>query len=436
MNGAQEQDKTIVLSELLKKNLSIPSYQRAYEWEKKNVFTLLDDIYKYYLEDRTTNLGAIIVHKDKDKDRYEIVDGQQRLITLSLLLRALDFSYDNDLLKNKILCTDNVEARIVKNYQSIKDFLRLISKDESWNQEKFSNYIKQRICFYILAAKTRDEAFQLFDGRNSKYKDLTPIDLLKAYHLGVIGDADKYEMRDILEPWHKNINDPFSIDDSCNKVEYLFNHVLFNIYNWSLNKETRDFTKEDIYLYKGYKENDAYPYVDYCRKNNSFQVNKPFKAGEGFFKMIEKYVKDLEIIIENRGLKTKLPPEVTEGDIFDYRLRRINYLYYSAMLTFFDRFGDQIKPYYAEMVEEFIFNYCVVLRVNKGVIGVSQLNKYVLDPRETKYNFFFECNNALDVEELLKLENAEFDMTINEKERVADMRRELRDCLIKRKVTS
>ncbi|MDO4800989.1 MAG: DUF262 domain-containing protein, partial [Prevotellaceae bacterium] len=73
--------------------LSIPEYQRPYKWTARNAIQLLDDI----LEARNANkevyrVGTLILHRDSYADgnkRYNIVDGQQRTITFSLLLHAL-----------------------------------------------------------------------------------------------------------------------------------------------------------------------------------------------------------------------------------------------------------------------------------------------------------------------------------------------------------
>lgn len=342
INGAQRQDEITTLAELLDKNLTIPSYQRAYEWEKKNVLTLLDDIYKYYAKRKNINLGAVILYQNKDV--FEIVDGQQRLITLSLLIKALHKNYNNQLLDNPILCIANTETRIINNYASINDYINMLARSEDWNGEDFYHYLANNISFYVLQAKTQDEAFQLFDGRNSKYKDLTPIDLLKAYHLGALDD-NVFEKREILQQWDKNINESFSIDDSCNKIEYLYNNILFNIYNWSLNKPTKSFSKEDVYLYKGFKEDDKYAYVEYCRDNNKYQINKPFKSGKDFFITTSEYIKTLDKLIKKYNFKERIITETNITDGFDHRFRCINYLYYGALFAFFDRFGNKVKNF-------------------------------------------------------------------------------------------
>ena len=65
----------------------IPRYQRAYAWEDKEIVQPIDDINDsvgdYYI-------GSLVVAKVKGREeRYEVVDGQQRLTTLYLLLHYL-----------------------------------------------------------------------------------------------------------------------------------------------------------------------------------------------------------------------------------------------------------------------------------------------------------------------------------------------------------
>ena len=410
--------KELGLLELLNQNLIIPSYQRPYEWEKSNVYILLDDIYSNYEKGDNINLGTIILNK-KDIN-YEIVDGQQRLVTLSLLIKILDEKINIKLLDEKIFCFSNTENKIIQNYKAIREFMNRLINLEQLDINKFKNYIMKSILFYVLETKNSDEAFQLFDGRNSKYKDLTPVDLLKAYHLGALPkNYSKDKKGKLLKEWNQNIKKSFSIDSSCNKVEYLYNNVLFNIYNWSLNKDIRVFTKNDIYLYKGFVENEKYSYVKYYKNNNLYQINKPFKAGEDFFHMTNKYIKKFDLLIENKNLKEKTNLLLDE---YDFNLRFINYLYYDALFAFYDKFGENIKGYYKDAIEDYIYKYSLILRVKNKLVNVKSLNYYVLN---SKYNFFFECNNALKVEELIKLELDNIGNRPNKNEKLGEMRSKL-----------
>ena len=77
------------------KTFLIPDYQRQYSWKKEHCETLWDDI-ELFLEnalnkqDEEYFLGSIVGFVDENnKNVFEVIDGQQRITTLSLLFRAL-----------------------------------------------------------------------------------------------------------------------------------------------------------------------------------------------------------------------------------------------------------------------------------------------------------------------------------------------------------
>ena len=66
--------------------LAIPNYQRPYKWTAKNAIQLLDDIIHAKKENKETyRVGTLILHHEEGYSTYNIVDGQQRTITFSLL---------------------------------------------------------------------------------------------------------------------------------------------------------------------------------------------------------------------------------------------------------------------------------------------------------------------------------------------------------------
>ena len=69
-------------------NFFIPSYQRGYRWKSRQVSQLIDDINAFTPTESTPFyfLQALAVAKDIEKDRVNVVDGQQRLTTLNLIL--------------------------------------------------------------------------------------------------------------------------------------------------------------------------------------------------------------------------------------------------------------------------------------------------------------------------------------------------------------
>ena len=79
------------IADVMNLNLQIPNYQRPYCWEMENVRQMLTDI-QYSKESgrQKYRIGSVILHQDGDT--YNIVDGQQRLTTLSLLRKACGYT--------------------------------------------------------------------------------------------------------------------------------------------------------------------------------------------------------------------------------------------------------------------------------------------------------------------------------------------------------
>lgn len=120
----------------------IPRYQRAYAWEDKEIVQLIDDI-----NDSVGNyyIGSLIVAKVKGREeRYEVVDGQQRLTTLYLLLHYL-FSHDGQV--GEVGKTLSFDCRPNSNYtlEHIQDLLsdaKSLVGDEDRLEQSILNGLK------------------------------------------------------------------------------------------------------------------------------------------------------------------------------------------------------------------------------------------------------------------------------------------------------
>lgn len=85
------------LENLFKSMYDVPVYQRPYSWDKEQVEVLLNDIIEAYQSDSKDEgyyTGNIIVYDKNDKingliTKYDIIDGQQRITTFTLILMAL-----------------------------------------------------------------------------------------------------------------------------------------------------------------------------------------------------------------------------------------------------------------------------------------------------------------------------------------------------------
>ena len=86
----------ITIAELIGKgSFCIPKYQRGYRWTQDEVKKLLNDIYEFNADETNSSeyycLQPIVVKKNKEGE-YWIVDGQQRITTISLILGAIPVS--------------------------------------------------------------------------------------------------------------------------------------------------------------------------------------------------------------------------------------------------------------------------------------------------------------------------------------------------------
>lgn len=88
-------DKGRIINDFIepnKRQYAIPVYQRNYEWSKEQCVKLFDDIVQAYKNDRTHFCGSVVYAPLKEEHNihyYVIIDGQQRLTTIYLLLKAL-----------------------------------------------------------------------------------------------------------------------------------------------------------------------------------------------------------------------------------------------------------------------------------------------------------------------------------------------------------
>lgn len=101
----------------------IPDYQRPYAWGETECQTLWDDIFTFAIpDDGSTDfdsnseyfLGPIVTFKNQDNGKMEVIDGQQRLTTLMLLLRAFYSKFGHMQDKASISTKQNIEKCLWK----------------------------------------------------------------------------------------------------------------------------------------------------------------------------------------------------------------------------------------------------------------------------------------------------------------------------------
>lgn len=419
MNKTNTEDikDPISVDKLLTIELNIPNYQRPYKWTRKNIADLLNDIGMAIEDNRRPNyngfryrVGTVIIHNKKDEagntTERNIVDGQQRLITLSLIKRALDPSFINSLLVHTY--KDKVSIN------NISDNYRFILEWKSVNSGKIEDYIeafKKILEAVLIEVDDISEAFQLFDSQNTRGRELDPHDLLKAYHLREM-NAYAFEKFNLVKRWE---------DIQPCRIRNLFSLYLYPILNWARKEKASAFTAQDIDTYKGVSADCLFTYAERVKKAMPcFQIDQPFAAGGDFFRMVEHYVNlltDLKneiaannafsnikrIIDANIILKKGIKQD--DNNIEQYSSTGFRYaanLFYCALLFYFDRFHI-----YDETAVNKLFVWAMMIRVDMENLGFDTINNYAVGNEDKDYTnripMFFKIATARSNQEISNL---------------------------------
>lgn len=118
--------------------LSIPVYQRNYDWKKENCKKLMDDLLILHKEDKQTHFfGSIVVKPGDYSQEIIIIDGQQRITTISLLLLAMkNYMIENNM-EQKIIHPGNLnDGFLINSFSSDTDKQKLKSNPRDFEAYK------------------------------------------------------------------------------------------------------------------------------------------------------------------------------------------------------------------------------------------------------------------------------------------------------------
>ena len=215
------------------KKLKLPKYQRPYKWSVKNVTALLDDI-EFAINQATKHsdfkyrVGTLILHNDEEHDILNIVDGQQRIITLALIRKVLDRTSEAPILKTPITSKIS-EENIKRNFLTIKQHFAHLDADA---KQSYLNAMVDVLGFVVVSTNDLAEAFQLFDSQNTRGRALAPHDLLKAFHLREMRNHPN-EMKHTVEKWERT---------NPKDIHILFQDYLYPIKCWVEREKGHKFT--------------------------------------------------------------------------------------------------------------------------------------------------------------------------------------------------
>lgn len=224
---------------IFSREYQIPMFQREYSWEQEQCETLWDDLIDFHNEKDKKDkyfLGNIVVHPIDESEKFSVIDGQQRLTTLLLLIRAL---FDNagtvkaleeclkikdklssELTNNIRLNSDVIEgdkknlekiilegrcddenSRLYINYDMFK------KKISDWKQGKTSDELNKLILTFLdnvvllpILCETEDDALNIFETINNRGLSLSDADIFKSKLYAGIESSKRSEF---IDEWNE-----------------------------------------------------------------------------------------------------------------------------------------------------------------------------------------------------------------------------------------
>ncbi|GAM10468.1 hypothetical protein OR1_02757 [Geobacter sp. OR-1] len=408
------------------RQLRIPVYQRPYKWTAKNVQQLLNDIYTF--RDKSAyRLGTVVIHDDHP--HYDVVDGQQRLVTLQLLVRAIIKHHSHKVRSSEIkTILDDLNTNMVdfefNNHISVTNIRQnymVIERAVATFNEELIRFLLLKCEMIQFVLSEVSEAFQFFDAQNARGKELEPHDLLKAFHLREFSTKEEHLKSATVEAWEGM---------QTSDLSELFADFLFRVRSWSKLNSARFFTKNDTDLFKGVNldtlgsfnyavplrishhfvnnyNNNFERNIDNSKMEYPFQVDQPIINGRRFFEMVDHYKQVFDAYHKDNGKSYGLEGEGIGRRILDtlssYEGRRrigdsyVRMIFDCALLYYVDRFGCSDMNRAIEKI--FIWAYKV--RLGYKNVQLASVDNYVLET-----NIFRVIKDAITPDEFLAIDIA------------------------------
>lgn len=230
------------LSEIFSSNFEyhIPQYQRPYAWTEEEASILFDDLYEFFKNEEEDNyfLGSMVLIKQDRIPLSEVIDGQQRLTTLTILLaviadalsgerrsdcevylkekgnaiqgiaakprlmlRDVDQAFFGNYIQNlklsEMLQLDPAQLRsesqqhIWRNCQTLRDRLQESFAGDEGEIARFAGFLVTRCYLVVVSTPNQPSAYRVFSVMNSRGLDLLPTDIIKADIVAKIPERER-----------------------------------------------------------------------------------------------------------------------------------------------------------------------------------------------------------------------------------------------------
>lgn len=175
----------------------IPIYQRNYAWEKDEVFALIQDVFDAFNKDEKSiyYIGTLVSFYKGD-NIFEIIDGQQRLTTINLILKALEIPISNPLTYRARKKSDNTlkalpkcaiqeqDQGLINGYRFAENAIKEIISNEQL--ESFKKYFLNNVHIIHYKVPRDIDLNHYFEIMNSRGEQLEKHEIIKARLLATV----------------------------------------------------------------------------------------------------------------------------------------------------------------------------------------------------------------------------------------------------------
>ena len=344
-----------VTSLLSKEAFRIPDYQRGYCWKKNNIIGLLEDIQQWQASHKEGcyQVGSIVLYRKAGENVYDVIDGQQRLLTLSMLALRMGKGYGGNIEVGANNKRQTAVWHLLNARQEIDGWLgRKKAVTNNANEENaIVDLSRIQVSVVRINGQNSQDAdlpFLFFNHLNSLGRRLSDYDLLKSHHLRFIkGDGLSKTM---AKRWHsidKTSNEKLKDIDLKSEV---LHSMMFRLRNWRSKSDFSYYADNSISreLFRHFTM-DFTPVQDLCTSYKELRFDSILSGGLEFFNYVDCYRRKYEAFCETPGygLLRKYLCWHSNGVLYD-GIRALSFL-------FFCKFGD---VYLSDAM------YCIAYRVS------------------------------------------------------------------------
>lgn len=398
-----------------RKPFVIPEYQRSYSWTNEQIDTLFRDIWEFTSNDGGTEndgtyfLGSIVSYENEAGEQ-EIIDGQQRITSLFLLLRAIytkltvtdekspeainfiskiepliwrtnkltgkvDYASilltskvisdsENEILKNILetgIIKDKAQDRYSLNYKQLLALLEEKSKENALMIYQFIYALLNQVIILPITADTQDTALTIFSTLNDRGFPLSDADIFKAKIYNNLSEKNKEEF---IEEWKELEEESSKISES---IQQLFYYYMF--YLRAL-EEDRKTTTPGLRKYYSNNKFEKLLKVDIMENLKKILTLWEVIANKVALED-EKWSQNIEIL-KVLDILSSYPNEFWKYPVVIY------YLMYKDIECFEERFLIFLRKLYVELLKKYVESPTLnavksnILKLNVEIVNSSK----------------------------------------------------------------